>query len=252
MELLTRQTARAGVAGIDSEKKTVRLCVSSHAVDSYGSIILADGIDHQSRYAANPIFCWQHPLHDMCGDQSADRILGKAIGGPEREGDKTFYTYQFAVDINPAARMCFEMYEGGYLNACSVGLSGVTEVYPDSDEEKLDTLPDDIRSTLITGRDGCKFVIARSVLIEVSACYVGANPEALAARSVDQRMEVRERALCQRAQRMADQLDERLARIEAAAEKLERLALSPEERRLADFKAELESKPELRALLGLA
>lgn len=225
------------VRQVDVKARTVRMVVSSETVDSYGSIIVQDGMDLEKRYKANPIFLWSHPVGD-CMSPGPERVLGKAVD-ITRDGPRTLMTFEFvSAEVNPMAEMVLGLYAAGALNACSVGLTDVQEVRATAPEEELATLSDQHRTALTTG--ACRFVIARSTLFEVSACYVGANLDALSQRNlVDRRMKARERAFCERAGKMMSLLDEKLERIEAASTKLERLAMSPEERKIAEARAAL-------------
>ena len=235
MQTITRQVA--DVRAVDMKKRTVRLGVSSERVDSHGSIILQDGMDLERRYRSNPIFCWSHPVGGGCDTPGPENALGKAIE-IERDGSKTIMTFQFMpAGKNPRADLVLEQYELGILNACSVGLTDVKEVRASDPEEELLALPDAARAALLRGE--ARYVIASSTLMEVSACFVGSNLDALAQRDVDRRMEARERAFCERANKMMRLAEEQFQRITVAADKLERLAMSPEERKIAEARAAL-------------
>lgn len=245
----TRSFVASDVREVDAKKRTVRLVVSSETVDSYGSIIVQEGMDLEKRYRANPIFLWSHPVGD-CMSPGPERVLGKAVD-ITRDGPRTLMTFEFVPhDVNPMATMVLGLYESGALNACSVGLTDVKEVRATSPEDDLSELTDEHRSMLMAGR--ARYVIARSTLMEVSACYVGANLDALAQRNlaeIDRRQAARERAFCERAQRKIEEIDGLIVRLNAAAARLERAAMSPEERDLADLVSAVEGDPALRALL---
>jgi hypothetical protein len=237
--------------GIDHDEYIIPMCISTNRIDSYRSIILQDGIDHQERYAENPIYVWNHPLNDYFGSPGPDRVLAKALGKPMIEGEgpeaRTIYRYKFAVRndkgeiINPTALMVFNLIAGGYLNASSVGIypkaRGV--VWGDSEEEELEALPAFARDALTRG--AARFVVARSVLAETSCTFVGSNTGALACRSD---------ATAPAAQ-FAQAMNDLLARAEAAVLKLERAAMTPEEREFRAFVEQVESDPELKAILSL-
>ena len=216
-------------------QRIIPMVVSSEAVDSHRSIILQDGIDFESRYRDNPLFVWHHPIGGAgCETPDIRRILGKAVR-IIRDGQRTIMHFQFLpVSVNPDAEIAFQMYLDGSLNACSVGLLDVRQATLDSHEDELKALPDFARSALVLG--DADSVIFKSVLMEVSAVYVGSNPDALQIRDVaggqavrdivDHRMEARERAVCLRARRIIDEVETRMdaftARQEAVADRIER------------------------------
>lgn len=214
--------AKVAKGGIDEEKRTIKFVVSSHARDSYGSIIWQDGIDIESRYRANPIFAWHHvPLLDSQNAAAGcvpspgpENAVGKAIE-IIREGERTIMVFQFLPKgVNPRADLCFEQYLDGTLNACSIGMVGITEVFADADEEALMTVPEGLRIRLLRGE--AQSVITKGTLVEVSAVFIGANPDALVMRGlVDRRMESRERAFCVRASKMMAAFDEKMASLDA-------------------------------------
>lgn len=235
---LTR-TAIPEVRDVDLKGRKVRLVVSSERVDSYGSIIVQDGIDMQKRYAANPVFLWSHPVGD-CITPGPERLLGKSIE-TTRDGSRTLMTFEFLkAGLNPLADMVLGMYEAEVLNACSVGLLDVKEVWARDSDEDIQSLKEEHRLQLLRGE--ARFVIPTSTLFEVSACFVGAQIDAVAQRDlVDQRMAVRERAFCERANKIMAMAEQQFSRIAAAADKLELLAQTPEERQLAAARTALEA-----------
>lgn len=236
---------------IDRQQRIIPFVASTETVvDSHRSIILQGGLDWETRYKANPLFCWQHPFGELCNTPSHRRALGKGVK-VERENGLTRVYVQFAK--HEAAIETFEMYADGYLNACSIGIGRPFKVVNrDSEEGDIMALPDFARSALEA--EECDFVVVRGTVLELSGCLAGSNTETLAEREladvVDTRMEVRERALCQRANRMAEELELKLLRMEEACARLERLALPAQERAVLDTMAQIERSPEIRALFG--
>lgn len=217
-------------------QRIIPMVVSSEAIDSHRSIILQDGIDFERRFKDNPLFVWHHPIGGgECETPDIRRILGRAVK-IIRDGQRTIMHFQFLpASINPDAEIAFQMYLDGSLNACSVGLLDVKQVTAKDHEDEIKALPDFARSALVLGDTDS--VIVKSTLMEVSAVFVGSNPDALQMRDVksdvvrdlvDHRMEARERAICLRARRLIDEVETRMEsftlRQEAAADRIEAAA----------------------------
>ncbi len=246
MEVLTRTLGLVDRADnrIDPKNFVIPFIASTETTtDSHGSIILQSNLDWETRYKQNPLFAWSHPLMPECNTPTHRRALGKGIEVDKQPGF-TRVLVQFAVKSNPDAKEAFEMYADGFLNACSICLGApYAEVRRTSPEAEILALPDHARQALLEKR--CEFVITRGRVLELSGCLAGSNHETLAERSaveaLDRRAEARERALCTRAQSVLDLAEQQLARITAAAEKLEQATLSPEQRELAAARAALEA-----------
>lgn len=232
---------------IDEENHVIPMCISSNSVDSYRSIILQSGIDHNERYARNPIYCWNHPLHDYFGSPGPERLLAQAVRGPIIEGEgeaaKTTYHYKFAVKENPMARLVFNLIKGRYLRASSVGIFARSIVYAGSEEQELERLDEFARLALLKGK--ARFVIDKSVLFEASCTFVGANLESLREMAARSGVNPDSHMFLNFQSKVANLLE----RAENAVAKLERMAMTPEERGFEAFRAEIEQKPELRAAL---
>lgn len=233
---------------IDEENHIIPMCISSNSVDSYKSIILQDGIDHEERYARNSIYCWNHPLHEFFTSPGPERLLARAVKGPIIEGKdesaKTSYHYKFAVEENPMARLVFNLIKGKYLRASSVGIFARSIVYARSEEEELETLPEFARLALLKGK--ARFVIDKSVLFEASCTFVGANLDALREMAVRSGVNPNSHMFLNLQSKVANLIE----RAEAAVTKLERMAMTPEERDFEDFRREIEANPEMLAVLG--
>jgi hypothetical protein len=262
---LTRVVCMADVRSAESleliKQRIIPMVVSSETVDTYRSIILQDGIDLDTRFLKNPIFVWSHPIGGGgCDTPGISRILGRAVK-VIRDGSRTIMHFKFLpASVNPDAEMAFQMYLDGSLNACSVGLLNVTEIFSGAHEEQLGQLPVHARAALDEGL--ADSIITKGVLMEVSAVFIGANPDALQIRSagsdgsrstdikdvVDRRLEVRERAFCTRATKMMALLDSKLAALDALTARLEAILVpleapepveaSPVDRTVAKLKAQ--------------
>jgi phage portal protein BeeE len=130
---------------------------SDETLDRYGEIITAAGwqLDH---YRKNPVFQNAHQYGDVLF------TLGKALITEVRtiEGRPVlFQRIEFATEVNPLARIAFGLYQGGFLNAVSVGF-----------------VP--IRWENGTAASAFTRKYLAQELLEVSAVSIPANPNALA------------------------------------------------------------------------
>lgn len=185
MEPLVRFISNWTPPKIDLAARTVSMCISSETPDAHGSIIDQDGMSLVS-YRKNPIFAWHHPLIDAqpwnpAPTPDIERALGKSIE-LVRDSAKTWSTFQFLdAETNEKAEKALRMYDDGSLNACSVGLGpSYSTTWFFDEEEELDLLKPAQKEALRSGR--ADFVITKSELVEVSAVFVGSNPDALAFR----------------------------------------------------------------------
>jgi len=129
---------------------------STEALDRYGEIIAAEGW-HLANYRRNPVFQNAHQYGDILF------TLGKALITEVRRvagGPALFQRVEFAVDANPMARIAYKLYQGGFLNAVSVGF-----------------IP--LRWENGTPEAGYRRKYLEQELLEVSAVGIPANPEAL-------------------------------------------------------------------------
>ena len=141
------------VKGIDKELGTLEAIFSTQDTDRHGDVVLQNGWDI-SNYKKNPVILNSHNYGD-----AAD-VIGKA-SNVRVEKNKLQGTITFAVNENPKAKVIFDLYAGGFLNAFSVGF------IPKKFKENKDGTRD--WSTIV-----------ESELLEVSAVSVPANARALA------------------------------------------------------------------------
>jgi HK97 family phage prohead protease len=129
---------------------------SDETVDRYGEIISASGWQLDN-YRRNPVFQNAHQYGDILF------TLGRAVTTELRsQGGRPSLCQriQFATQANPMARIAYELYRGGFLNAVSVGFiprrweNGATD-------------------------SGYARKYLEQELIEVSAVGIPANPNAL-------------------------------------------------------------------------
>lgn len=133
-------------------RPVIRFVASDETLDRYDEIIQASGWDLED-YEKNPVFLNAHMYWDI------EFVLGKSIEH-RVEGDKLIQVVEFAVDINPAAKMAFELFKGRFMNAVSVGF---------------------IPITWETGSNeaGFRRKFTKQSLLELSAVPVPANPNAV-------------------------------------------------------------------------
>jgi len=147
------------VKSIDKELGALEAIFSTQDVDRHGDIVLQDGWDI-SMFKKNPVILNSHNYGD------AAEVIGKA-SGVKVEAKKLQGKITFAVNENPKAKIIFDLYAGGFLNAFSVGF---------------------IPTAFKTNKDGSTdwYTIESAELLEVSAVSVPANARALAkAKGID-------------------------------------------------------------------
>lgn len=139
--------------GIDTEKATLEAIFSTSKEDRHGDVVLQEGWDLKN-FKKNPVILNSHNYGD------AAEVIGKAINVKVEDG-KLQGKIIFAVNENPKAKVIFDLYAGGFLNAFSVGF---------------------MIKKFATDQQGLTdyYTIAESELLEVSAVSVPANAQALA------------------------------------------------------------------------
>ena len=130
----------------DDENHILTFIGSDETIDRHGDIVKVDGWDLKN-YKKNPVFLWAHNSHQM--------PIGKAIKVWVDDG-KLKFKIKFAVEQYDFAKLAYDMYKGGYLNATSVGFM--------IQDWKF---------------EGDNFISEKQELFELSAVPVPANPNAL-------------------------------------------------------------------------
>lgn len=147
------------VKTIDKELGTLEAVFSTQDIDRHGDTVLQEGWDLKN-FKKNPVILNSHNYGD------AAEVIGKA-SNVRVEQKKLQGKITFAVNENPKAKVIFDLYAGGFLNAFSVGF---------------------IPSKFKENKDGSTdwFTIEEAELLEVSAVSVPANARALAkAKGID-------------------------------------------------------------------
>lgn len=153
------------VKSIDSEKRTIRAYASTNGWDRYEERFEPDAFagDGMKNYLKNPVVLFAHDY--------SQAPIAKAIAH-EFDEKGLILTMQFA-DTEKAQEI-FALYEGGFMNAFSVGFRPIEVAY----EERTKG-----------GRMGV--VYKRAELLENSAVPVPANPEAVVIKGLgDKTMQV--------------------------------------------------------------
>jgi HK97 family phage prohead protease len=158
---------RAGVRGLlnvtaslpdpnPAGRPVLHFVASDNTLDRYGEVIEPSGWQLET-YRRNPVIQNCHRYGDVLD------TLGKALVTEVRPVAGRLALYQeieFAVEVNPVARIAYGLYRGGFLNAVSVGFIPLTW----EDGEKGSTV-----RRRYTSQE----------LLEVSVVSLPANPAAL-------------------------------------------------------------------------
>lgn len=145
------------VKSIDKENFTLTMVASTQDEDRHGDTVLQSGWNLKN-YLKNPVILNSHQYND------ATEVIAKAtrtevVGEGKRA--KLEQDWKFAVNENPKAKIIFDLYAGGFLNASSVGF--IVRKFKENKDGTTDW-----------------FVIEEAELLEVSAVSVPANQRALA------------------------------------------------------------------------
>lgn len=156
---------------LDARRGLVRYVASDQTLDHYKEVILANGWRFD-------LFSKNAPFVDSHNYDCVDRLLGR-VTDYKVEGRQLIEEVQWAVDVgsNALAKLGFEMTEKGYLTAVSVGFIPVKSVSKNDGE--WSKVCHDAGLDQAT-REKCKAVYVEQQQIELSACIIGANPNALA------------------------------------------------------------------------
>jgi HK97 family phage major capsid protein len=171
MSVLRRQI-HPEIRVLDRKEGLVEYVASDETLDSYNEIIRADGwrFDHFSKNA---------PFVDSHNYGSIDCCIGKVVGFEVRN-KQLVETVKWAIDVpdNALAQKGFAMTEAGYLRAVSVGFQPEMTVTPyDNPKDYEDAMAE---MGLDPKRDAVRCIYLRQQQKELSACIIGANPNAVA------------------------------------------------------------------------
>jgi hypothetical protein len=168
---MIRRTIHPEVRVLDAKKGICEYIASDESLDSYNEIILAAGWQFD-QFKKNAPFVDSHDYSDI------SKLLGKVVDF-KIDGKQLVETVQWAVDVeeNDMAQLGWKMTMGGYLKAVSVGFFPVAMVSRwDQDPNPFNT------ACLQIGADPktVRCIYTKQQQVELSACIIGANPNALA------------------------------------------------------------------------
>lgn len=171
-----RRTLHPEVRIVDAKTGLAEYVASDETLDSYREIIRASGwrFDHFEKNA---------PFVDSHDYWTIEKQLGKVVSF-EVVGKKLVEVVQWAVDVaeNKLAQLGWKMTEGGYLKAVSVGFQPVKWLSSFAAQtaerplwlEQLTELGLDEKTANV------RTIYTEQQQLELSACIIGANPNALA------------------------------------------------------------------------
>lgn len=157
---------------VDAQKGIVDYVASDETIDAYREVIRADGWRF-TNFQKNAPFVDSHDYG--CIDKLVGRVIDVRI-----EKRQLVERVQWAIDVpeNTLAQLGWKMTEAGYLKAVSVGF------YPVRFATKWD--PDrtnflqQLKELGLQEESGVRTIYTEQEQIELSACIIGANPNALA------------------------------------------------------------------------
>ncbi len=158
---------------VDEKRGIVDYVASDETVDSYGDIIRAKG------WRFN-LFKKNAPFVDSHNYGSIAQLLGQVVDF-RVQGKQLIERVQWAVDVdsNELARIGWQMTVAGFLKAVSVGFVPLIWASRHSaDRDIWDSQLNDLGLDEKTAPRG--YIFIEQEQIELSACVIGANPNALA------------------------------------------------------------------------
>ena len=173
MTTLLRRTIHPEVRIVDAATGTCDYVASDETLDAYREIIRAAGwrFDNFQKNA---------PFVDSHNYESVDCLLGKVIDF-RIENKQLIERVQWAIDVpeNKLATLGWKMTQAGYLKAVSVGFWPQKMLTPFGEDPAAF-----VEALIAMGHDPkdspCRCIHMEQQQVELSACIIGANPNALA------------------------------------------------------------------------
>jgi hypothetical protein len=167
-----RRTIHPDVRILDEKRGIAEYVASDETVDSYREVIRANGWRFTN-------FSKNAPFVDSHDYSSIDKLVGKVIDF-NIKGGKLNETVQWAVDVpdNTLARIGWQMTQGGYLKAVSVGFWPVRWVSPAQTDRAQFT--QELQSLGLPADSEVRTIYQEQEQLELSSVIIGANPNALA------------------------------------------------------------------------
>ncbi len=172
MKNLIHRTIHPVVRVTDEKAGIVEYVASDETLDSYREVIRADGWRFD-QFRKNAPFVDSHDCSTIMNQVGV--VLDYRVSGRQ-----LIETVKWAVDVaeNKLAQLGFAMTKGGYLKAVSVGF------IPERFVTKWDSDPKPWQAALkdlgMHEEDGVRCIYICQQQKELSACILGANPNALA------------------------------------------------------------------------
>jgi hypothetical protein len=165
-----RRTLHPEIKVLDAKTGLAEYVASDESIDSYREIIRADGWRF-NRFQKNA------PFVDSHNYGTVENLLGKVVDF-KVAGGKLVETVQWAVDVaeNKLAQLGWKMTEAGYLKAVSVGFMPVRMV----GQWEGPAFLAELAKLNLKPEDKVRAIYLEHEQIELSACVIGANPNALA------------------------------------------------------------------------
>jgi hypothetical protein len=169
---LLRREIHPAVRVIDEKTGIVEYVASDESLDSYNEIVRADGARF-NRFAKNA------PFVDSHNYETIGNCLGKVLDYLV-VSRQVVETVKWAIDVgdNVLANWGFKMTAAGYLKAVSIGFMPVDYV------TKWDSNPSAFQQALkdmnVPSGTDVRAIYLEWEQLELSACVVGANPNAVA------------------------------------------------------------------------
>jgi hypothetical protein len=171
MKMLRREI-HPQVRVLDEKTGLIEYIASNETIDSYNEVIMASGwrFDDFEKNA---------PFVDSHNYNSIENLLGR-VEDFRVSGKNLVETVKWAIDVpqNLLAQKGFAMTAAGYLKAVSVGFMPVRAVTKWS-ENKTDW-QEALASVGMHEEDGVNCIYLEQQQKELSACVIGANPDAVA------------------------------------------------------------------------
>lgn len=175
MKTLIR-TLHPEVRVLDSKKGLVEYVASDESIDSYREVIRANGWRF-NRFQKNAPFVNSHDYGTL------ENLVGKVVDFAVK-GKQLVETVQWAVDVaeNKLAQLGWKMTEAGYLKAVSVGFMP-TKLISKWDGQYADdraTWLQQLTELGLTEINAPRTIYIEQEQVELSACIIGANMNAVA------------------------------------------------------------------------
>lgn len=173
--MILNRTIHPEIRVLDAKAGTCEYVASDETVDTYHEVIRASGWRF-THFRKNAPFLDSH-RNETISDQ-----LGKVIRF-EVKGNKLVETVQWAIDVpeNTTAQLGWKMTEAGYLRAVSVGFMPVRMVsrWDAQDVNKASEWAAQLDELGLKDNPP-RAIYLEQEQVELSACVIGANPNALA------------------------------------------------------------------------